>query len=274
MGLLALRKKKTDALAALKAAKTEAAKTKAGSAFRAACRALADAEAVAEAKKMKKTKYVEETLEEDEEDDAEDDDDGDDDDDSDDDDAEDSSGDEDAEDEDDDEDAEDESEEEEARVATGKSGAFMRKLSRLTGKATPGAILGAVRGAIESAGKVRELDRSMRAMRVENMLKDGRRAGKIEKGLVAFCRQMGMRGASGEQELAAYLDAKAPSVNTTDDAPVIPRDAAAFLGAAGEGGGLTAETAQIAARMGMSPEEAARVAAKTNTKLNGAAPKR
>lgn len=270
MGLLALRKKKTDALAALKAAKTEAAKKKAGSDFRAACRALADAEAVAEAKKMKKTKYVEETLEEDEE--SEEDEEDDDDEDDDDEDAEDESEDSDAESEEDDEDAEDEDAEEEAHARPAKSGAFMRKLARITGASTPGAILGKVRGAIESAGKVRKLDREMRAMRVEGMIKEGRRGGKIEKGLVAFCRKMGMRGEEGEQELAAYLDAKAPTVHTQDDAPIVPRDVAAFLGDAA--GVVTSEQAQIASRMGMTPEEAARVAGKVQQKLNGAAPKR
>lgn len=290
MGLLALRKKKTEASSALKSAKTEAAKKKAGKEFSAAVVALAKAEAVAEAKKMKKTKYVEETEETDDEEDEEDEstdeeDEADDSDDEDDDDSDDE--DEDAEDESDDGDAEDESEDAEdedakkskkakkaaaarkaiAALSSGKlSGkALLRQLAGITGKSTAAGIVGTVRAALEGAGRVSKVEGELRAMKVDALITAGRKAGKIEKSLVAFCRKMGNRS---PQELKAYLDAKTPNVRTEDDAPILPREFATLAG-----GVLTAEQAEIARRMGMTPEQAASAAKISATKVNGAAPR-
>lgn len=255
MGLLALKKAKAAAYDALKKAKTEAANTRAGKEYREACQALASAEALIEAKKMKKTKYVEETEddgEEDGDDDSEDDDDAEDaeDDDS----AEDGSAESDAE----DDDAEDDAE-------SGKaSGGLLKVLGKITGKRTAAGIIGTVRAAVQGNKRVGKLEKDFRALKVEGLIRAGRKDGKIEKGLVEFCTKMGMRSTD---ELEAYLAAKSPAVRTSEDPPVLPKDFAA-----GAVDGLTAEMAEIARTMGLTPEEAAAGAKKINA-TNGA-PKR
>lgn len=266
MGLLALRKKKDEAAAALASAKTEAAKKKATAAFEAAVRELASAEAAAtEAKKMKKTKFTEETYEddsdedEDEEDDAEDD-------------AEDGSAKDDAEDE---EDAEDDAEDGKKaargrqRIAArsgGGGGDFFAELAEITGKKSKAGVLGFVRAAAEGVGQIKKIQAELRSMKVSAMIDAGRKAGKIEKGMVAFCRDMGMKS---PKQLSAYLAAKAPQVRTEEDGPLLPKSLAAFATIDGSPTGLTPEMAEIAERMGMTPEQAAQAAQHVNGKMNG-----
>jgi hypothetical protein len=254
MGILALRKRKTEAAQALRTAKTEAAKKAAGAEFKAACVALAEAEALVEAKKMKKTKYVEETEETDEEDDSEEDDEDDEEDEDDADDADDD-GDDDGDDDDDDDgdDAEDEADEKKAAAA------LYRDLSRATGKRGRGAIMGMVQAALDSHKHVAKLSTEMRSMKVDKMISEGRKSGKIEKSLVAFCRDMGMRS---PKQLKTYLEQKSPSVRTTDEAPRLPREFAAAVAEAGVS--LTPEQGAIARTMGMDPDAIKRVAAMTN----------
>jgi hypothetical protein len=278
MGLLALRKQRDQALAAFRKAKTIKANKSAAAAYSKACGELAKAEALTEARKMKKTRYVEETYKDDADDDSGDEDEGG----GDDDDAEGGGGDDDAEgsaeggsaeDEGGDDDAadgsaeleaENDADELEALAREPKSKALLSKLGKLTGQKTVGGIFGAVRGALENSRQVKAVAAELRGMKVEKMIKAGRESGRIEKGLVPFCTKMGMRS---PDELAAYLKAKAPSVRTTEEDPIIPAE----FQSAVQGAGLTQEQAEISRRMGFKPEEAAAIATKSNAKTNGAA---
>lgn len=250
MGLLALKKAKADAIAALAKAKTEAACKRAGADLNAACVALAKAEAVVEAKKMKKTKYVEETVDDGEKDD--DDDGGDDDDDAK------SEEDDSAQDDADDGSAEDDAEDGKKAVKLG--GKLGAQLAKLTGKTTAGGIIGTVRAAIQGHKRVAKVEAELRAMKVDGLIAAGTKAGKIEPKLVEFCTRMGQRD---PEELEAYLEAKAPSVRTTDDKAPLPKELAGF------GGTLTTEEASIASRMGLTSEEVKAIKDKATT-TNGA----
>lgn len=275
MGLLALRKKRDEALAAFKKAKTIKANKEAAAVYSKACEALARAEALTEARKMKKTRYVEETYKDDADDAAEEEEPEDED-------AEDASDsgsaeDDAAEDAAEDagaEDAEDDSaeleasdEDEDIQAADlGKGGkALLSRLGKLTGQRSVGGIVGAVRGALENSKRVNAVARELRTIKVNGMIEQARKDGRLEKGLVAWARQTGMRSPN---ELAAYLKAKAPQVRTTEDDALVPVEVTGALA----GSGLTKEQAEIATRMGMKPEEAAEVLKKTNGKIsNGAA---
>jgi signal peptide peptidase SppA len=265
MNLLALKKKVTDARAALNAARSLKAKTAAIAKLKAAI-ATFNTELTAakkrgdvNAKTVKKEKYekVEETddeegaedaedAEEDAEDAEEDAEEAED--------AEDADGDGDDDEGDDDDEEDDDEDAEEAAAATNAT----ELLASVTGTRNLAKQRGVLMAMQESHKKVAKLDAQVAALtreskraKVENLIAKGQKDGKLSPGMLAWARETGMKSPS---TLRAYIKS-APKIHALEESPAGRNPNQGGGGAGGNPAlGLSAAEVTIATNMGISLE--------------------
>ena len=286
--LLSLIAAQDEALKAVTEATTPKAKKAALAAFAAAV------SAVAEMKTTKKIKHEENTVTDDDGDEEEDEEEtaaDDDSDDSDDDDSDDGDDEDDSDDDEDDDEEEDEEEEEKAAKAFvgSKKGAYTPKslfqlAQKITGKKGASEVFGAltaIQSRVENAEKVEarlgKLENSGRKSKVDALISDARKAGKLTKKMIPALRAQGMKDF---KFLKAHLAALPKLVRDHDEefvpgmseggAPTGAPDTAAQLAMMSKGGHLNKDQEKILnAAMANLGEDASPLYAKTLGKVAG-----